>query len=94
MPVLQRDRPYDRHDHNPANPVSVVRWERCYLLDHHDKTAALLTALQRAQRMYIASLLYRGQDISGVMQGLADAWVEIQIIGEKLVDTRKEAHRI
>ena len=44
--------------------------------------------------MYIAALLYRGQDISGMMQGLADAWVEIQIIAEKLIDTREEAHRI
>ena len=50
--------------------------------------------LQRAQRMYIAALLDRDPDISGVMQGLADAWVEIQLIGEKLIDTREEAHKI
>ena len=74
----------------------MVQRGRCYLLDihYHDKTAALLRELQRAQRIYIASLLDRGQDISGVMQGLVDVWVEIQLIGEKLVDTREEAHRI
>ena len=57
------------------------------------EVALLLLHLQRAQRMYVCALLDRGQS-AGVMQGLADAWVEIQIIREKLVDTRESAHRI
>ena len=96
MPLLQRDRPYDRRDHNPGKPVRMVQWGRCYLLDihHHDKTAALLRELQRAQKLYIGARLHKGEDAHGYLQGLADAWVEIQIISEKLVDTRDEAHRI
>ena len=48
--------------------------------------AAILRHMQRAQRLYVMALVYRGpeREYLGVAQGLADAYCELQILRELL----------
>ena len=49
--------------------------------------AVYLRQLQRAQKLYITAMVYKGgeREYLGVVQGLSDAYCEVKILQEKIV---------